>query len=158
MRSCQDFNPLSPHGERLFGAQAGRPSKRFQSTLPAWGETIWQSKRASNSTNFNPLSPHGERPISGINFYFRLYISIHSPRMGRDLILRCALRALYISIHSPRMGRDFYQPLLCPRFKISIHSPRMGRDKLCDIADYWDCISIHSPRMGRDFAGKLETV
>ena len=35
--------------------------RKFQSTLPAWGETaipwspLWQ-------TNFNPLSPHGERP------------------------------------------------------------------------------------------------
>ena len=35
-----------------------------------------------------------------------LMISIHSPRMGRDLTSRKFWAAIVISIHSPRMGRD----------------------------------------------------
>ena len=33
-------------------------------------------------------------------------ISIHSPRMGRDMELADAWADVAISIHSPRMGRD----------------------------------------------------
>ena len=33
-------------------------------------------------------------------------ISIHSPRMGRDMLFYKEREAHSISIHSPRMGRD----------------------------------------------------
>mgnify|MGYP007066921850 CR=1 FL=1 len=35
----------------------------FQSTLPAWGETIGIMDVLSLSSYFNPLSPHGERLV-----------------------------------------------------------------------------------------------
>ena len=35
----QNFNPLSPHGERLNGKSDALREQLFQSTLPAWGET-----------------------------------------------------------------------------------------------------------------------
>ena len=82
---CHDhFNPLSPHGERLIPPAGFVISKIFQSTLPAWGETV-------------PIpAHHGEKQIS-----------IHSPRMGRDpQDLRGIRGDRTISIHSPRMGRD----------------------------------------------------
>ena len=79
-----DFNPRSPHGERLLylilvariraisihaprmGSDsliwASRPSStRFQSTLPAWGATFCYAGRKHGSQDFNPRSPHGER-------------------------------------------------------------------------------------------------
>ena len=34
----------------------------------------------------------------------------------------------FISIHSPRMGRDALNAKMESHQKISIHSPRMGRD------------------------------
>ena len=77
------FNPLSPYGERPWEIRATAAGKRFQSTLPVWGETC-----------FAPVGLHG------------LLISIHSPRMGRDEQLPAYLAAARISIHSPRMGRD----------------------------------------------------
>ena len=78
-----DFNPRSPHGERLADRQ-GRSFKRlFQPTLPARGATTIASRCASTCTfqptlpargatwyrdatrtdkrHFNPRSPHGER-------------------------------------------------------------------------------------------------
>ena len=56
-----NFNPLSPHGERRFDGNVCRLFRVFQSTLPAWGETILD-----------------------ISLYKFDVISIHSPRMGRD--------------------------------------------------------------------------
>ena len=61
----------------------GQKQPPFQSTLPAWGETCAAAGRV-------PLR----------------FISIHSPRMGRDHILSPHERYEGISIHSPRMGRD----------------------------------------------------
>ena len=36
---------------------------KFQSTLPAWGETCEHLRRRSPGGDFNPLSPHGERRL-----------------------------------------------------------------------------------------------
>ena len=56
-----DFNPRSPHGERLFPDQLHTYHKAFQSTLPARGAT--------------------QRSVRNRR---RLRISIHAPRTGSD--------------------------------------------------------------------------
>ena len=56
-----DFNPRSPHGERLSRRTSTRKQFLFQSTLPARGATSTVSDTAHASTHFNPRSPHGER-------------------------------------------------------------------------------------------------
>ena len=105
-----DFNPLSPHGERPQGF-AGRADARlisihsprmgrdalqrwpppappkFQSTLPAWGETQPLRIGAKQIQDFNPLSPHGERQYDVMRKSEWYKISIHSPRMGRDVVI-----------------------------------------------------------------------
>ena len=101
-----DFNPLSPHGERPRSSAICAISSEFQSTLPAWGETISAGGREAQRRNFNPLSPHGERPEAAVTPAEQQGISIHSPRMGRDQSSVRRLPAIDISIHSPRMGRD----------------------------------------------------
>ena len=60
----------------------------------------------------------------------RQTISIHPPRVGRDLIVVIALTViLWISIHPPRVGRDTGRLLGGVGFlDISIHPPRVGRD------------------------------
>ena len=40
LRGMGDFNPRSPHGERLADRNTGKNKNIFQSTLPAWGATI----------------------------------------------------------------------------------------------------------------------
>ena len=37
---------------------------------------------------------------------YKLTISIHSPRVGRDMLTMLPIVTAYISIHSPRVGRD----------------------------------------------------
>ena len=79
------FNPLSPHGERPLDAPAVAPRRRFQSTLPAWGETAVQAFHFLPPRNFNPLSPHGERRIPcawiGATFHFNP-LSPHGERLN----------------------------------------------------------------------------
>ena len=126
------FNPLSPHGERPHLAHKCPHNWTFQSTLPAWGETLLM-----------------------VTCGLRRGISIHSPRMGRDAAhgdVRTPARYFNpLSPHGERLPRTTF---IIISSRISIHSPRMGRDS----NDMWrnalSRISIHSPRMGRDDLGK----
>ena len=78
---------LPAWGETIFGVTAGS-FNTFQSTLPAWGETSTHIPSRQSPQYFNPLSPHGERHGHHRDHLLRGDISIHSPRMGRDAILR----------------------------------------------------------------------
>ena len=145
---------------------------KFQSTLPAWGETV-------------------AAPALGL----ATGISIHSPRMGRDTPPPEAPPPTQFQSTLPAWGETRGTVSCGCNRRISIHSPRMGRDGICyeQIADELDfnplsphgerpvgassalspagfqstlpawgetyrcpqaghCIriSIHSPRMGRD--------
>ena len=167
---------ISIHSPRM-GRDA--PSKspvnaanEFQSTLPAWGETLSDSRFPCFPSisihsprmgrdgpdrglygpilHFNPLSPHGERQgLPSARMVLR--ISIHSPRMGRDLVY-CKYTASManfnpLSPHGERLLNAVHQLSLSV---ISIHSPRMGRDAPPPPSRSSATISIHSPRMGRD--------
>ena len=102
-----DFNPLSPHGERHMATTGDSRAAKFQSTLPAWGET----------------DPRGGRSPGGA-------ISIHSPRMGRDWSssVETATRPVFQST-LPAWGETKSARRTPMERKISIHSPRMGRDR-----------------------------
>ena len=78
----------------------------FQSTLPAWGET-------ATTTNIDTL----------------LDISIHSPRMGRDVqMVKGAAHDLLFQSTLPAWGETTLPAHPPHSIPISIHSPRMGRD------------------------------
>ena len=150
-RVKKNFNPLSPHGERHRPWPGIRPPRPFQSTLPAWGETLRVLRCIGGIFHFNPLSPHGERPArrwasppSGI-FQSTL------PAWGETKPVRQHRRAMVeISIHSPRMGRDLMVILSLVWLMISIHSPRMGRDGshfvLTSFSAYFNPLSPHGER------------
>ena len=59
-----NFNPLSPCGERL----------------------VYRPKERPADTDFNPLSPCGERHILFYLLQHNYCISIHSPHAGRDFL------------------------------------------------------------------------
>ena len=138
-------------GRDLRGLLPAKRDQPFQSTLPAWGETL-RNARCGSDAQISIHSPRMGRDILAELYTVLGIISIHSPRMGRDLVaLAVVVMAAHISIHSPRMGRDSVYPLYYNGIPISIHSPRMGRDDgLPDTVDSRFLISIHSPRMGRD--------
>ena len=77
------FNPRAPHGARQSSGSIWAANNWFQSTRPAWGATF-----------------EGQAKLNINN------VSIHAPRMGRDVIARRINFADSVSIHAPRMGRD----------------------------------------------------
>ena len=78
---------------------------KFQSTRPVWGATV--------------DAQHTIRQV---------IISIHAPRVGRDLVVPAVVRVMLISIHAPRVGRDSKYGPRFAKAQISIHAPRVGRD------------------------------
>ena len=62
-------------------------------------------------------------------------ISIHSPRMGRDVAMFMLFYKERISIHSPRMGRDICCALFCSRISnfnpLSPHGERLTCAGIC---------------------------
>ena len=63
---------------------------RFQSTLPVWGGTAAAAEHPRNSRCFNPPSPCGEGLCAGPVADSEREVSIHPPRVGRDLYPRRA--------------------------------------------------------------------
>jgi len=79
------FNPLSPCGKRRGEYNSCIFNIAFQSTLPVWEETL----------DFVHVPAVFDE------------ISIHSPRVGRDVPPEDPEdKLMQISIHSPRVGRD----------------------------------------------------
>ena len=169
---ASNFNPLSPHGERLMLSRCLRRKGLFQSTLPAWGETATLGSCSGRGRDFNPLSPHGERPDPACRDC-PARISIHSPRMGRDDAVKMLAAQGFISIHSPRMGRDAgagktgggagdFNPLSPHGERLAVQIVLHHRRQFQSTLPAWGetqngrgfprplLISIHSPRMGRD--------
>ena len=152
-----DFNPRSPHRERLFIQGISTLSFQFQSTLPSQGATlacislfqtvvisIHAPLTGSDSAavsyghphpDFNPRSPHRERHNSGECVSGNVAISIHAPLTGSDAEMELSGATIRISIHAPLTGSDPSSKKDCAYIFISIHAPLTGSDQL------------HMPRM-----------
>ena len=99
----------------------------FQSTRPAWGAT--KARR---------------RGLAAV------YVSIHAPRVGRDVTARGDRGCDDVSIHAPRVGRDGQSGQHRTCQSVSIHAPRVGRDRVRTLRHPERIVSIHAPRVGRD--------
>ena len=107
MSSLRDFNPRSPHGERLNAVSPEGNLILFQSTLPARGAT----GRSKMTTLTRDISIHAPRTGSDVDFSGlmekSILISIHAPRTGSDNKIRQEMQQFQqISIHAPRTGSD----------------------------------------------------
>ena len=100
-----DFNPRSPHGERLAQGYQINPTTIFQSTLPARGATFVGQSRGSCSNISIHASRTGSDPLGRIQHH-RREISIHAPRTGSDLPERKERRRhCYFNPRSPHGER-----------------------------------------------------
>ena len=61
------------------------PEQQFQSTLPVWGGTSASISDSPCPQDFNPPSPCGEGLFGGLEPGHAHVISIHPPRVGRDI-------------------------------------------------------------------------
>ena len=125
-----NFNPRSPHGERLPPRGTNEAAEWHFNPRSPHGERPGRCCSTGSCTHFNPRSPHGERPLgrrerpktatfqstlpargatSSAGSVRRLNaISIHAPRTGSDSARFSQVRHPHISIHAPRTGSDSY--------------------------------------------------
>ena len=104
---------------------------KFQSTRPVWGATLHFRKH-----------------------YIIIIVSIHAPRVGRDLRPRDIDLWVNVSIHAPRVGRDFAGScsVKLPRVFQSTR-PVWGATVSTALTNDFEDVSIHAPRVGRDTGG-----
>ena len=147
-----DFNPRSPHGERLSLDITNGSRDYFNPRSPHGERPHALSLSDAIIYYFNPRSPHGERHATGQDtaaldtFQSTLpargatqrgwfteenftYISIHAPRTGSDSIRSISdFISLHFNPRSPHGERRFGKELLINWLVISIHAPRTGSD------------------------------
>ena len=131
-----NFNPRSPHGERLKKIIAELMYKKFQSTLPARGATRANAVRSPCSPHFNPRSPHGERRVVRRECAVLRGISIHAPRTGSDTLSRFTISTfLDFNPRSPHGERRHFRDQERQVQRISIHAPRTGSDRVLTLGE-----------------------
>ena len=95
---------------------------KFQSTLPVWGATKQYSKLRSS-----------------------LHISIHAPRVGSDINMRCKSKSKSkFQSTLPVWGATVYRWDAFGDEQISIHAPRVGSDRHCRYQ--WCLLCNFNPR------------
>ena len=106
-------------------------SREFQFTRPVWGATSPKFRRSTRAPSFNSRAPCGARlHLRGV--FRRRRVSIHAPRVGRDL----GTRFPYVGddvfqFTRPVWGATKGQSQSTPCRIVSIHAPRVGRDPTC---------------------------
>ena len=145
------FNPRSPHGERRsIWANLPKPS-RFQSTLPARGATLPGSGRTGRPPYFNPRSPHGERREPMISLFGAFVFQSTLPARGATNCTAPGLpRGGTFQSTLPARGATGCAPAERRNKSISIHAPRTGSDAIPRVQAFQSDISIHAPRTGSD--------
>ena len=87
--SSLDLRCISIHAPRVgrdpLFARIASAMPLFQSTRPVWGATWYSRGYPMLPRDFNPRAPCGARPQSYIETLDQMRISIHAPRVGRDL-------------------------------------------------------------------------
>ena len=176
---------ISIHAPRVGrdGALAGvGDGKLFQSTRPVWGATCHFRHCVVSRIDFNPRAPCGARPKSltgrvarskfqstrpvwgaTARFVFRTCrqdISIHAPRVGRDVSIKfCALASPVFQSTRPVWGATSFfchDGLRLKRFQST--RPVWGATEKPRIVVRITDISIHAPRVGRDTPGSRRTM
>ena len=125
----RDFNPRSPHGERLYRIAASFLAMDFNPRSPHGERLHGRAGEPHRHRHFNPRSPHGER-LNQAGQPGGKKISIHAPRTGSDLAVEISSIVSDISIHAPRTGSDKIKKGARNGAGISIHAPRTGSDTL----------------------------
>ena len=121
------FQSTRPAWGATFVAVLTGVTGTFQSTRPAWGATL-NAFGNEKLRRFNPRAPRGARRLMP-SVMRSFEVSIHAPRVGRDIIFVLSGHFFVVSIHAPRVGRDQIGRGDARRFlTVSIHAPRVGRD------------------------------
>ena len=105
--AAQFQSTLPAWGETYFFTKSAKRIA-FQSTLPAWGETYNGSERYSDLLFQSTLPAWGETTWYNTPTIICPFQST-LPAWGETVIMMATTVDVTISIHSPRMGRDVYE-------------------------------------------------
>ena len=141
---ASDFNPRAPCGARPGDHRRLAPAVYFNPRAPCGARRFYAQSAQKDAQNFNPRAPCGARPVE-INFstYVELFQSTR-PVWGATPSARVVDQKCRISIHAPRVGRDMAKAKYTKTTTISIHAPRVGRDERA--ASRWRLCSYFNPR------------
>ena len=150
-----NFNPLSPHGERLKMFLCNISISLISIHSPLTGRDSILRQHNGRNIHFNPLSPHGERHNTQMIMPMQFIISIHSPLTGRDKqIAQDEIDSVKISIHSPLTGRDVTRSPIKYFIRVFQSTLPSRGETYCTLLNQKTTeISIHSPLTGRDGHG-----
>ena len=168
----QNFNPRSPHGERLVSSHKLDVVNQFQPTLPARGATApndvslrrWQISTHAPRTGSDVKIIHDDfvtykfqptLPARGATKHCKpkcgsLIFQPTLPARGATLAVPAQKRVVLISTHAPRTGSDNAGIRQWQIASISTHAPRTGSDTASDRGRCLPAISTHAPRTGSD--------
>ena len=167
-----DFNPRSPHGERLMFWRSFSPTNRFQPTLPARGATQ-HSQHAPHHSHisppaprtgsddyqlplsclrryFNPRSPHGERPTLNVLLMVVGDFNPRSPHGERPMWQKDAQGAWVFQPTLPARGATGKAETATKKERFQPTLPARGATQQLRDAVKSAEISTHAPRTGSD--------
>ena len=145
------FQSTRPMRGATKSEQSINRTARFQSTRPVWGATLRLPPEVISPSSFNPRAPCGaRRTIDHIRHSLTL-VSIHAPRMGRDLW----------GVANPRQHDRFNPRAPCGARRTAINNdcieetfqstrPVWGATNGMHLKTMNIFVSIHAPRVGRD--------
>ena len=114
-----------------------RRRRKFQSTLPARGATLFVRTRKYAQIDFNPRSPHGERPAwERIKKHYKRYFNPRSPHGERRTKAPARFAACGISIHAPRTGSDLTAQRIEAKDEFQSTLPARGATKFRHTATF----------------------
>ncbi|EOS63285.1 hypothetical protein C816_03710, partial [Oscillibacter sp. 1-3] len=122
------FQSTPPAWGATIVAKADDRVFTFQSTPPAWGATL-DTKKQLRKEIFQSTPPAWGATLLKSCCCYPIWISIHAPRMGGDLLhVPWPRSSGYFNPRPPHGGRLGRQIPPERATKISIHAPRMGGD------------------------------
>ena len=126
--AAYSFNPRAPRGARLFVRRAQLSSDWFQSTRPARGATGIKIGGDVGSGFQSTRPARGATPDDDRDS-FKVDVSIHAPRAGRDSRHIPHQRGWQrFNPRAPRGARPTHIAQTANPNPVSIHAPRAGRD------------------------------
>ena len=137
-------------GATFSAPQNGCVRRRFQSTLPVWGATIFLRRQPRPIVNFNPRSPCGERLFLRCTIRINKRFQSTLPVWGATYVLKRTGSSAEFQSTLPVWGATGWTSTTTQSQEISIHAPRVGSDLAPACPSGCARISIHAPRVGSD--------
>ena len=130
-----NFNPRSPHGERLSGRGLARLAGLFQSTLPARGATFIVGFAVNRAEFQSTLPARGATRLPrGCFCRHRLFQSTLPARGATRDAAKSGNHPGDFNPRSPHGERPLVYPAVEVALNISIHAPRTGSDSTFPVA------------------------